>query len=184
MSLRFGILGLLKYESMTGYDLQKTFNSSLQFMWNAKTSQIYRELKTLESQQLVSSSVIEQESKFDRKVYTITTKGNESFLSWMQKFPQDLNAPIRDEFIMRIFFSEFMDDDEVSFEIRRYQKQQEDLLQILNVIKKQAVLDAKENSYERSLFYWLLTIKRAMKSIEAEKEWAEEALALIESRKG
>ncbi|GAF65496.1 putative transcriptional regulator [Bacillus sp. TS-2] len=182
MSLKFGILGLLKYENMSGYDLQKTFNSSLQFMWNAKTSQIYRELKGLEQKKYVSSTVIEQDSKFDRKVYSISEKGNEEFELWMQKFPQDLNAPIRDEFMMRIFFGEFIQKDELSFELKRYKKQQEESIEVLTTIKALAEKDAEENKMESSLFYWLLTIRRAIKSIHAEIEWADETLDLLQNK--
>ncbi|WP_053070333.1 PadR family transcriptional regulator [Alkalihalobacillus pseudalcaliphilus] len=184
MSLKFGILGLLKYERMTGYDLQKTFNSSLQFMWNAKGSQIYRELKAMEQRGLVSSSVIEQENKFDRKVYSLTEQGSEEFLSWMQKFPQDLNAPIRDEFSIRVFFGEFISNEELRFEIIKYKKQQEESIEELNVIKVLAEQDAEKNDMEQSFFYWLLTIKRGIKSIQAEIEWAEEALDLLQHKRG
>ena len=44
MSLTYGILGFLSYGSMTGYDLAKAFSCSVNFFWNAQTSQIYREL--------------------------------------------------------------------------------------------------------------------------------------------
>lgn len=45
MSLAFGILGFLNYGSMSGYDLVKAFESSLQFFWHAQNSHIYLELK-------------------------------------------------------------------------------------------------------------------------------------------
>ena len=45
--LKHGILGLLNYGSMTGYEINRTFKDSLSYFWNAQTSQIYRELQTL-----------------------------------------------------------------------------------------------------------------------------------------
>lgn len=45
--LKHGILGLLNYGSMSGYDIMRTFKNSLDFFWTAQTSQIYRELQTL-----------------------------------------------------------------------------------------------------------------------------------------
>ena len=41
--LKHGILGLLNYGSMTGYEINKAFKDSLSYFWNAQTSQIYRE---------------------------------------------------------------------------------------------------------------------------------------------
>ena len=37
MSLKHGLLGLLNYGSMTGYELDKIFRDSLSFFWQAKT---------------------------------------------------------------------------------------------------------------------------------------------------
>ncbi len=48
MSLGFGILGFLNYAPMSGYDLAKAFESSLQFFWHAQKNYIYLELKKLE----------------------------------------------------------------------------------------------------------------------------------------
>ena len=42
MALKQGLLGLLNYGEMTGYELAKVFNDSLSFFWQAQTSQIYR----------------------------------------------------------------------------------------------------------------------------------------------
>lgn len=46
--LKHGILGLLNYQDMTGYEINTVFRDSLCYFWNAQTSQIYRELQTLE----------------------------------------------------------------------------------------------------------------------------------------
>ncbi len=51
MALKQGLLGLLNYGEMTGYELAKAFNDSLSFFWQAQTSQIYRELNQLEGLQ-------------------------------------------------------------------------------------------------------------------------------------
>ena len=39
MALKQGLLGLLNYGEMTGYELAKAFNDSLSFFWQAQTSQ-------------------------------------------------------------------------------------------------------------------------------------------------
>lgn len=46
--LKHGILGLLNYHDMTGYEIMQTFRDSLRFFWSAQTSQIYRELQKLD----------------------------------------------------------------------------------------------------------------------------------------
>ena len=46
--LKHGILGLLNYHYLTGYEIIETFRDSLRFFWSAQISRIYRELQTLE----------------------------------------------------------------------------------------------------------------------------------------
>ena len=50
--LKHGILGLLNYGDMTGYEIREVFNKSLNFFWQAQSSQIYRELRTLEKKRM------------------------------------------------------------------------------------------------------------------------------------
>ena len=46
--LKHGILGLLNYGDKTGYEIMTVFRDSLNHFWTAQTSQIYRELQTME----------------------------------------------------------------------------------------------------------------------------------------
>ena len=64
MSLTYGILGFLSYGSMTGYDLAKAFGCSVNFFWNAQTSQIYRELGRMEGEGLAADAAAQQEALF------------------------------------------------------------------------------------------------------------------------
>ena len=47
MSLKHAILGFLGYTSLSGYDLKKAFDGSVQHFWPADQSQIYRPLAQL-----------------------------------------------------------------------------------------------------------------------------------------
>ena len=58
MPLAHGILGLLHYGSMSGYDLSKAFRASVNLFWHAQTSQIYATLDKLERAGLISHQVI------------------------------------------------------------------------------------------------------------------------------
>ncbi|MCC5911358.1 MAG: PadR family transcriptional regulator [Clostridiaceae bacterium] len=182
MSLRYGLLGLLTYNDMSGYDLKKAFESSLQFMWSAKSSQIYRELGKLEEEGLVSSRIEPQDKKFDRKVYSITSSGKNSFQKWVENFPSNLEVPVRDEFIVRVFFGENLSVENLTFEIKRFKKQRVEALAVLSNVSKSAKEAAKQDGLEKSYYYWTLTIKKALKEIKAEIEWAEEAIEELKNR--
>ena len=81
--LKHGILGLLNYHEMTGYEIMETFRDSLNYFWDAKTSQIYRELQGLEQKEWVSKTIVPQSGKPDKKVYSITATGQEELLQWL-----------------------------------------------------------------------------------------------------
>lgn len=65
--LKHGILGLLNYQDMTGYKIMEVFRDSLNYFWDAKTSQIYRELQGLEQKEWVSKTIVPQNGKPDKK---------------------------------------------------------------------------------------------------------------------
>lgn len=181
MSLKYGLLGLLTYDEMSGYDLTKAFESSLQFMWNAKSSQIYRELGKMEEEELVASRVVPQEKKFDRKVYRITASGKAAFLKWVRHFPENLEVPIRDPFIVRVFFGEHLEQDDLLFELKRFKKQKEEALDVLAYVSEAAKEAAVKGDLDASFYYWQLTIRKAVKETEAEIEWAEETVEALEN---
>lgn len=105
MSLKHGLLGLLRYGNMTGYELDKQFKGSLHSFWQAQTSQIYRELNKMEKMDWLSSTIIPQEGKPNKKSYAITDLGNEEFLNWLTDISSDEGMVIKQSFLMKIFFS-------------------------------------------------------------------------------
>ena len=81
--LKCALLGFLRYESKTGYELKQTMDKSTGHFWHAKQSQIYTTLKKLEEDGLVTSHPEPQESRPDRRVYTITESGEKALQEWL-----------------------------------------------------------------------------------------------------
>jgi len=183
MSLENALLGLLNHRPMTGYDLKKIFNNTIGFFWNAQISQIYRELNKLEEAGLVKSEIVPQEKRPARKVYQLTREGKENFLSWLNRFPNQLSEASRSRFLMRIFFSSKIKLDELAFEIKRYKKEVEEQLRYLNKVEQWIKDYSQEKKFKEDAFYWNLIVKKEYKSIAADIEWANECLHLIEKRK-
>lgn len=99
--LRYGILGLLNYGEMTGYEIMQVFRDSLSYFWYAQTSQIYRELKTLEKDGFVTERTVRQTDKPDKNIFTITDAGRQELLGWLSLTP-DTRA--RSRLMMQVFF--------------------------------------------------------------------------------
>ena len=183
MSLGCALLGLLDHKPMTGYDLKKMLDHPMGFFWAAQMSQIYRELNKLEEKRLVKSEVEPQEKRPDRKVYQLTKEGRETFLNWLNKFPDRLSELYRSRFLMRIFFSSKIKLDELAFEIKRYKKEIEEQLGYLNKVEQWIKDYSREEKLKEHAFYWNLIVKKEYKSCVAGIEWAVECLQLIEQKK-
>ncbi len=100
--LKHGILGLLNYHTLTGYEIMLVFRDSLHFFWSAQTSQIYRELQTLETRGWVEKTTVPQQSKPDKNIYDITPEGRRELLRWLSDEEPTLNS--RSQILMKVFF--------------------------------------------------------------------------------
>lgn len=102
MSLQHGLLGILNYRDMTGYELGKAFDASLSFFWQAQSSQIYRELNKMEEKEWLTSHIEFQTDKPNKRIYSITDKGKKELENWLQSdIPKETT---RSEMLMRLFF--------------------------------------------------------------------------------
>ncbi|MBI5248833.1 MAG: PadR family transcriptional regulator [Desulfomonile tiedjei] len=102
MDVQSVLLGFLMRNSMTGYDLKKSFSISFSFFSGLSYGSIYPALKKMERQGLISMRLEIQDGAPNRKVYTITETGRTCFL-------ESLSAPFSPEqpknsFLMRLFF--------------------------------------------------------------------------------
>lgn len=105
MSLKHGLLGLLNYGQMTGYELDKAFKDSLNLFWQAQTSQIYRELNAMEKIGWLTSEIKFQTNKPNKKLYSITDSGKLELTHWLAENNLGEELKIRNEFLMKLFFS-------------------------------------------------------------------------------
>jgi DNA-binding PadR family transcriptional regulator len=83
MSLRYALLAILRVGPMSGYDLQKQFSNSVGHVWHAPDSQIYPELRKMESLGLIEGEEQTRGERGTRRIYHMTSAGDQSFLQWM-----------------------------------------------------------------------------------------------------
>lgn len=185
MSLGNALLGLINYRPRTGYDLKKVFEDAIGFYWTVQISQIYNQLNRLEEKGLIKSDIQLEEKRCTRKVYKITKNGKKVFINWVPKFPKQLTEPIRSEFLMHITFSSKIKLDELIYEINRYKREQEEMIEALKRAS-QVVQNYKKSdqfSYANETFYWNLIIKKGFKNARSNISWVHECLRLIDEYK-
>lgn len=101
MSLRFAVLATLLDGEFTGYDLARQFDASVSNFWHALPQQIYGELKKMEEEGLVEARTVIQESRPNKRIFSLTTLGREELGRW-------ITAPGRpssnkDELLVRLY---------------------------------------------------------------------------------
>jgi len=115
--LKFALLGLLRYESKTGYELKQTMDMSTGHFWHAKQSQIYMTLKKLEEDKLVKSHPEPQESRPDRRVYTITEFGQKALQGWLLQ-PVTKRDTTKQLLLLKLFFSGKLEKETILTQLR------------------------------------------------------------------
>lgn len=183
MALKHGILGLLTYGEMSGYELMKTFNSSLAYFWHVRTSQIYLELDNLSKSGFVEFRKEIQEGRPNKNIFKITNKGKEEFKNWFQNSNMSKMLNIKDEFLMMVFFLKELPKNEAINLIKQYKEECElrltELENAKNTVKEFKSLYHVENDSD---IYWSLTIKHGEFTYEAALKWVDYAIKIIKNK--
>ncbi|SFP33447.1 PadR family transcriptional regulator [Salibacterium halotolerans] len=101
--LKYAILGLLRKDDKSGYDITSDFKQAIGQFWSAKHSQIYTELKKLLEEELISSYIELSGEKLEKKMYTLTEKGKEDLHTWLLTQDDHLETE-KDVFALRLYF--------------------------------------------------------------------------------
>ncbi|MGH9224051.1 MAG: PadR family transcriptional regulator [Acidimicrobiales bacterium] len=98
------LLGFLHRGTLTGWDIAQMAETVIGDFWNVTRSQVYRELRTLESVGLV---VAEATGRREKRPYTITEEGRAAFGAFIHREPgPDL---LRSPLLLMVFFGSHLD---------------------------------------------------------------------------
>ena len=180
MSLKHGLLGLLNYGNMTGYDIDRTFKDSLFLFWQAQTSQIYRELNTMEKLGWLTSEIVIQTDKPNKKLYSITGAGKQDLSNWLNENSLDNEFRSRSTFLMKLFFSGERSISENIAMLKDYKARCLNELEELdkamgNIERYRQIAEVNQDSV-----YWQLTARFGTLHIKACHDFAEEAIKTLE----
>ena len=186
MSLKHGLLGLLSSEGpTTGYELDKIFKNSLAYFWHAKTSQIYRELSTMEDLGWLTSERVLQEEKPNKRVYSITPQGKDELLKWLMLPDTDIGGGAKSPLMMRIFLAGEAGEagkEQALKLIREYRKSCDMFkLKIAEALKEIAGCEG-DTEYSQHTKYWEIIALHGEMSIKTSIEWTDKAIAILEEK--
>lgn len=180
MSLKHGLLGLLNYGKMTGYELDKAFKDSLYLFWQAQTSQIYREINSMEKMGWLTSEIVIQTDKPNKKIYLITAQGKQELQNWLNESQLDKEFQTRSTFLMKLFFSSGKD---ITSNIEMLKEYKAKCLEELTNIEKtnDSIAYYNQDSHRnQDAIYWRLTARFGALHIKACHDFAQEAIETLE----
>jgi len=185
MSLRHGLLGLLNYEPMTGYELNKFFNESLGHFWQAKASQIYRELDAMENNSWLTSERVIQDEKPNKRVYSITEAGKAEFIDWLLTFdPLKPATGKGNAFLMRVFFGGELES-ESTLELLRITREYslKHTKQLQEIVDEVNAMVDEDEGCAKNAKYWKLTALYGEMLNKTGIEWTDRAIKILEEEK-
>jgi PadR family transcriptional regulator, regulatory protein AphA len=181
MSLDHAILGFLNYSPLSGYDLKKVFDNSVQHFWPADQSQIYRTLTRLTEQGWAEMEVVEQTERPDRKVYHITEAGRGELLNWLAgPTPKQVS---RSAALVQVFFVGQMTDEVILGKFETYAQTVRAVLERYEQLQGELTANMPENCTPREQYFWLSTLDLGIRTMNANLEWAENIIENLKNGK-
>ncbi len=177
MALSHAILAALNDCGCSGYDLAKRFDGSVGFFWNATHQQIYRELIKLEEQNQIAAQLIHQEHRPDKKIYTLTSQGEESLRTWIET-PSTV-SPLKDELLVKIFAGSIVSPQIIIAELQQHRIQHLASLQTYESIAAQYFADRSQLSAVGR--YQYITLRQGIRLETEWLAWCDESIDLLES---
>jgi DNA-binding PadR family transcriptional regulator len=89
---------------MSGYEVATGIERIIGNFWSTTTSQVYRELRSLETAGLIEVGTA---GPRERRICTITAAGRAAFKRWITRDPGD--RQLRDPFLLAVFFCDAID---------------------------------------------------------------------------
>lgn len=176
--LKHGILGLINYQEMTGYEIMQTFRDSLNYFWTAQTSQIYRELQTLEHKRWVVKTVVPQQGKPDKNLYAITQEGRCELLRWLAD--GDLGLQPRTPILMKVFFLGERSREE---NIRYFQELKaccQMFVDSLSSVPESIEAYSHYIGDRDKALYWKMTVEFGRRNMQMCMDWAQDCIEQLE----
>lgn len=176
---RFALLGVLSLISGSGYDIKKFCDKSISHFWNENFGHIYPVLAQLEEEDLIKQVNADGDER--RKVYGITIKGKDEFISWLMQ-PVEYQ-PVRSELLLKVAFGSYIPKEKVVQMLKEvYERKRLQLKEYLNIeaAYKNDERVLKDDSYP----YWLAPLRYGILATEASIRWCDETIESIEQYAG
>ena len=189
MSLRYALLALLRVGPLSGYDLQKQFSLSVGHVWHAPDSQIYPELRKMETEGLIEGEEQARGQRGTRRVYHVTNAGEQAYIQWMRS-PLDYQR-VRDPAHLRAAYLENTSPDaareffrahiaEWESELEQWEQELRRIDARDNPMLMRRLAVTPEHDHERTVAFKRLAYEGLVDRALGEIAWAQRGLDLVD----
>lgn len=176
MSLQHIILGLLKTDGeKSGYDLNADFEGGMGTFWYCDLSQIYRALTALEENGWVRGRP-DPDNARNRKVYAITPAGEDELIAWLRK---DFVIPqFRRRDLVKVFFGHLIPNEQLHVQFVALRTEYDRRLSAIRA--SIPIVEGLRDQFPGEAPYWLMTINQGLKIMQAQIEWCDDCLKMLD----
>jgi DNA-binding PadR family transcriptional regulator len=179
MSLPHLILGLLDMSPMSGYDLNKNFQSTIQHFWNTDQSQIYRALHRMLADGWLNVQEVIQSDSPNKKIYHVTEIGRAELRRWMNSPLEE--HPVREAWLGRFFFAEHITDEALITLLREGEAALHTRYIVLRQLKDTLLREGEGQPPSRGDQLRMLTLDYGLEVHEFHITWLQKARQRIEA---
>ncbi len=169
------LLGLLRKEPMSGYDLRKDADRSVGYFWAPAKTQIYATLPKLVEAGFATQEKVVQSARPDKTIYAITDEGRDAVREWVEEAPLDAGQG-RNLILLKLYLGEGADPEALQRQLGERREDAEQLLVELEELEAagaggsefQALTRRWGVLYAEALLAWTAEASAALKDVQAE----------------
>ncbi|MBY4131178.1 PadR family transcriptional regulator [Rhodococcus fascians] len=188
MSLRYALMALLTAGPVTGYDAAKRFSGSVGHVWHAPDSQIYPELRRMQTDGLIEGEQVRWGPRSTKTRYHLTEIGLDDFRRWMSTPPG--HAAERDVHRMQAAYLEWTDPEHALAILREHVEYFSEQVDMYTAIRDgiEARTDPAiirrletrpESEHDRIVAYKVFSYSGMIARARSEIEWATAGIELV-----
>jgi len=178
MALAHALMTLLVDCPQSGYDLMKKFEGTVGYFWKATHQQIYKELAKLEKDGWLSSEVIPQEGRPDKRMYQVTAIGKQKLIDWVLQ-PTD-PMPIREELLVKTSVSYLVPPAAMIEELQRHREMHLARLAIYRSLD-QEIREQVNGAMSAEWQCRYLALRRGIRYEKEYVDWCNESITVLQA---
>jgi PadR family transcriptional regulator AphA len=164
------ILGLLRDESMTGYEIKNCIDKRMSFFWQESYGQIYPELSAMIKEGLIIEND-DQSNKRGRIKYSITEEGITAFDMWMTA--ENEKETVRSEALLKFFLADDKNKEDLKYHLEQFYEQNKERLTVYRMFEENLLGFADMHNNHK---YILRMLELGIKQQELYCNWSKEYL--------